>query len=341
MSKKTSLISLSLPALLAVLLHAAGTYKVVARYPIPGNGGFDYVTLDECARRLYAAHGTQVNVLDADSGKQVGVIPDTPGVHGVAIATGLHHGFVSIGAENQVLMFDPATLKPIKKIDTGPGPDGIYFDPGSRRVFTNNHGTHDITAIDAATGKVVGTVKVDGDGEQPVLAGGLVYVNSEDTDEVVIFDPKTLAVTKRFPIGVAKTPTGLAYDAKHKRLFIACREEPKLVVMDAASGKVVASFPIAGGADWAHFDPASRQVFVSTGEGLLNVFHQKSADQYEDAGAVKTQPSAKTMAFDAKTNKIFLTALEYEPAAATAAEPGKRPRRKIKPDSGVLLVVDR
>lgn len=153
----------------ALMLQGGTNYKVVGRYPIPGVGGFDYVTLDNSARRLYVSHGTQVDVLDADDGKVVGTITDTPGVHGVAIASSFKRGFTSNGRENKVSMFDPATLQVIKKIDVGKGPDGIYYDPESKRVFTNNHGSHDITALDAATGDVVGTVKVNGDGEQAVI----------------------------------------------------------------------------------------------------------------------------------------------------------------------------
>src|SRR5262249_40397042 len=160
------------------------------------------------------------------------------------------------GAEAKVSMFDPATLQLIRKIDVGKGPDGIYYDPGSKRVFTNNHGSHDISAIDAKTGTVVGTVKVEGDGEQAVIGSdGLIFVNMEDTSEVVVFDPSKLEVKKRFPIGVAKTPTGLAYDNKTNRLFIGCRSEPKMVVMDAGTGKVINSFPIGRGVDFAGFDP--------------------------------------------------------------------------------------
>jgi DNA-binding beta-propeller fold protein YncE len=319
-------------------LHGATGYKIQDRYPIPGAGGWDYVTLDGAARRLYISHATEVEVLDADSGKVIGTIPDTPGVHGIAIASAFQHGFTSNGRENKVSMFDPTTLKLIKKIDVGKGPDGIYFDPGSKRVFTNNHGTHDITAIDAATGEVVGTVKADGDGEQAVIGkDGMIYVNSEEAGEVIVFDPKSLAVKKRFPIGVAKTPTGLAYDAKNNRLFIACREKPTMVVMDAGSGKVITSMPIGGGVDWAEFDADARLVFTSNGEGNISVFHQKSADEYEDAGAIPTQQSAKTMAFDQKTKKIFAPAAEY--TVTPASEPGKRPTRTMKPGSFVVLVL--
>lgn len=300
--------------------------------------GLTYVTIDSSARRLYVSHATQVEVLDADSGKVVGTIPDTPGVHGVAIASAFKHGFTSNGRENKVSMFDSATLQLIKKIDVGKGPDGIYYDPKTKRVFTNNHGSHDITAIDAATGVVVGTVPAKGDGESAIIgADGLIYVNIEDTAEVVAFDPQSLEVKKRFPIGVAKVPTGLAFDAKTNRLFIGCREEPKMVVMDAASGKVITSLPIGRGVDYAGFDPQARLIFFSCSDGTLSIFHEKSADVYEDAGAVKTQPSARTMAFDPKTKKIFLPAAEYQ--ETPPAQPGGRPTRTQKPGSFVVLVV--
>src|SRR5213080_1093973 len=190
-----SLVALSFACL---VVQSSTGYKVVTRYPVPGNGGFDYVTIDSEARRLYLSHGTQVDVIDPDNGKLIGTIPDTPGVHGIAIASEFKHGFTSNGRENKVSMFDPATLQLIKKIDVGKGPDGIYYDAATKRVFTNNHGSHDITAIDGKTGEVVGTVKADGDGEQAVIgADGLIYVNSENTNEVVVFDPKSLEVKKR------------------------------------------------------------------------------------------------------------------------------------------------
>jgi len=322
----------------ALLFQGSTDYKVIGRYPIGGTGGFDYIAIDSSARRLYVSHATQVEVLDADSGKLIGTIADTPGVHGAAIASSFKHGFTSNGRENRVSMFDPATLKLIKKIDVGKGPDGIYYEPKTKRVFTNNHGSHDITAIDAATGEVVGTVQAKGDGEQAIIGtDGLIYVNIEDTAEVVAFDPKSLEVKKRFPIGVAKVPTGLAYDAKTERLFIGCRNEPKMVVMDATTGKVINSFPIGAGVDYAGFDPDAHLIFFSCGDGTLNIYREKSADVYEDAGAVKTQPSAKTMAFDPKTKKIFLPAAEI--LEGPPAQPGGRPTRTQKPGTFVVLVV--
>lgn len=325
----------------AVEAQPATGYHVANRITVGGGeGGWDYLTVDSEARRLYLSHGTQVNVVDADSGKLIGTIPDTPGVHGIAIAAEFKHGFTSNGREGKVSMFDPATLQLIKKIDVGEGPDGIYYDSRTRRVFTNNHGSHDITAIDAKTGMVVGTVKAEGDGEQAVIGkDGLIYVNSENTSEVVAFDPQSLAVKHRFPIGVAKTPTGLAYDPKTNRLFIGCRNAPMMVVMDAMSGKVITSLPIARGVDYAGFDPQAGLIFFSCGEGVLNIFHEKSADQYEDAGAVKTEPGARTMAFDTRTRKVFLSVAEV--VETPAAEAGQRPQRRIKPGSFAVLVVSK
>ena len=244
MNLNSALILLSVT--LAIFQSGTG-YHVETRYPVPGNGGWDYVNIDSATRRLYLSHGTEVNVVDADNGKLIGTIPDTPGVHGAIAVTEFKHGFSSNGRENKVSMFDTDTLALIKKIDVGKGPDGIYYDPVTKRVFTNNHGTHDITAIDAKTGDVVGTVKAEGDGESAVVADGVVYLNLEDTNEVIVFDPKSFEIKKRFPIGVAKGPTGLAYDAKTKRLFIGCNNEPKMVVMDATSGKVINNFPIGRG----------------------------------------------------------------------------------------------
>src|SRR2546423_2119216 len=172
-SVKSALLAVSF--VLASLQGGTG-YKVETRYPVPGNGGWDYIYIDSAARRLYLSHGTEVNVVDADNGKLIGTIPDTPGVHGAAIASEFKHGFTSNGRENKVSMFDTTTLALIRKIDVGKGPDGIYYDPATKRVFTNNHGTHDITAIDAKTGDVVGTVKAEGDGESAVVAGGVVYL---------------------------------------------------------------------------------------------------------------------------------------------------------------------
>jgi YVTN family beta-propeller protein len=332
---RTTVVGLFAAALLA---QGATDYKIQARYPIAGAGGWDYITLDETARRLYVSHATQVEVLNADNGQFIGTIANTPGVHGIAIASVFKHGFTSNGKEDKVSVFDPSDLHLIKKIDVGKGPDGIYYDAASKRVFTNNHGSDDITAIDAETLEVVGTVKVEGAGEQMVSGrDGLLYVNLEDKAEVVAFDAKSLAIRNRFPIGVARTPTGLAFDPATNRLFIGCREEPQMVMMDAATGKVVAHFPIGKGVDAAAFSPDTRLIFASSGEGTLAVFHEVSADTYEDVGAVQTQQSAKTLALDPVTQKVFLPAAEFD--VVPPAEPGGRAKRTMKPGSFVVLVV--
>ncbi len=323
-----------------VMMGALGweTYRKEATFPVSGDGGWDYITLDSEARRLYISHETQVNVLDADTGKAIGVIADTPGVHGTALASAQKRGFTSNGKEDKVSMFDLATLQPIRKISVGKGPDGIYFDAASKRVFTNNHGSHDISAIDAVTGELVGTVKLEGDGEQAIVApNGLIYVNSENTAEVVVFDPKTLLVKSRFPLTGAKAPTGLAYDAPTNRLFIACRTPAKLLVMDAANGKIVTAMPIGTGADAAAFDPESKTLFVSNGDGVLNLFRQKSADELVDLGPVMTQPSAKTMALDPKTKRVYLPAADVD--VIPAATPSDKTQKKIRPGSFSVLVL--
>lgn len=317
---------------------AATGYKIVAKYPVPGTGGWDYVSLDATAHRLYISHAKQVEVLDIETGKMVGTIADTPGVHGAAIASDLGKGFTSNGSENTVSIFDLATLKLIKKIPVGKGPDGIYYDAGTKRVFTNNHGSDDVSVIDAVKGEVMGTIKVGGGGEQAVKGkDGMYYLNIEDTAEVVVFDPKTLEIKRRMPIGVAKTPTGLAYSAKTNHLFIGCREKPTMVIMDAATGKVVKTFPIGAGVDWAEFDADAAIAMTSNGAaGTISAIHEKSATEYEDAGEITTQVSAKTMAFDAKTKKIYLPAAEF---TVTPAADGKKAGRVMKPGSFNVLVM--
>ena len=321
-----------------IMMSAYGweKYKIVARHSVPGAGSWDYVTVDSPSHRVFLSHETQVDVVNADTGKVLGAIPDTPGVHGIAIAAKVNHGFTSNGREDKVTMFDAESLKVIRKIDVGKGPDGIYFDADSNRVFTNNHGSHDITAIDAASGSVAGTVQVGGDGEQAVRgADGLMYVNLEDKSEVAVFDPKTLTVKKRFSLTGATTPTGLAIDARGQRLFIACRSQVMLV-MDAASGKIVARLPIGAGVDAAAFNPESGLIFASNGDGTLNIFHQISPDSYEDMGAIRTHVNAKTMALDSKTGKIYLASGDVD--TIPAAKPSDKPQRKPIPGTFELLV---
>jgi YVTN family beta-propeller protein len=321
----------------ACLSAQASDYKVQTRYPISGTDGWDYITVDSVGRRIYVSHAVRVNVLDADTGSAVGTIEDTPGVHGIAIAPKLKHGFTSNGKEDKVTMFDTGTLAVIKKIEVGNGPDGIYFDPGSQRVFTNNHKSHDITAIDATNGTVVGTVNVGGNGEGAAVGkDGLVYVALEDKDEVAAFDPKSLEVKRHFPLSGIKAPTGLAVDVKNDRIFVGGHSK-MMAVLDGSTGKQITSVPTGSGTDAADFDAKNHLIFFSNGEGNLTVIEQKGPNEYIAREPVLTQVSAKTMAFDKKTEKIFL------PAARVVTTPGsdasQKPTKTITEGTFCVLVV--
>ena len=317
--------------------QTAAPYKVQNRFPIAGTDGWDYIAVDSDARRIYVAHGVRVNVLDADTGAQVGTIEDTPGVHGIAIATSSKHGFTSNGKENKVSIFNVADLSLIKKIEVGKGPDGIYYDAKSDRVFTNNHGSHDITAIDATTSEVVGTVAAGGDGEGMVTGkDGLIYVALEDKNEICAFDPKTLDVKRHMALEGIEAPTGLAVDRKNDRLFVGGHNKMALV-LNGATGNKIASFPTGSGTDAAGWDGKNQLAFISNGEGSITVIREKSADEFVAEAPIMTQSSAKTMAFDKKTGKIFLPAATV--VVTPAADPTQKPKRAITEGTFAVLVV--
>jgi YVTN family beta-propeller protein len=315
----------------------AADYKVQTRYSIPGSDGWDYITVDSVGRRIYVSHSVRVNVIDADTGASVGTIEDTPGVHGIAVAPKLKHGFTSNGKEDKVTMFDTGSLTVIKKIDVGKGPDGIYFDPDTQRVFTNNHKSHDITVIDAATGNVVGTVNVGGNGEGTASGkNGLIYVALEDKDEVAAFDPKTFEVKQHYPLDGIKAPTGLAVDVKNKRIFVGGHSK-MMAVLDATTGKQITTLPTGSGTDAAGFDAKDHMIFFSNGEGSLSLIEQKGPDEYVAHEPVVTQASAKTMAFDKKTGKIFLPAATV--VTTPAADASQKPKKTITDGTFCVLVV--
>jgi DNA-binding beta-propeller fold protein YncE len=317
-------------------VHAAD-YRVQTHYPVAGNEGWDYISVDSVGRRIYVSHSVRVNVLDEDTGAAIGTIEDTPGVHGIAIAPKQKHGFTSNGKEDKVSMFDTTNLSLIKKIDVGKGPDGIYFDAGSQRVFTNNHHSHDITAIDAATGDVVGTVHVDGNGEGAVTGkDGLIYVALEDKNEIAVFDPRTLEVKRHIPLDGVTAPTGLAVDAKNNRLFVGGHNKTALV-LDGDTGNRIASFPTGGGTDAAGFDEHSHRAFFSNGEGNITVIQEKSANEFVADSPVITQQSAKTMAIDKKSGKIYLPAATI--VTNPAADPSQKPKHTITDGTFCVLVV--
>jgi DNA-binding beta-propeller fold protein YncE len=308
-------------------------YKLQKTIKIGGDGGWDYLTFDPDAHRLYIARATRVQVLDVDKEKLVGEVADTPGVHGVALVPKRHRGFASNGRDNTVTIFDLETLKETARPKVGTRPDGILYDSASDRVFTFNAGSKDATAIDAEKGEVVGTVKLGGKPESAVADGkGMVFVNIEDKDEVVAFDAKDLSVKDHWAVVPGKAPVGLAMDRAKHRLFVSCHNE-KMVVLDADNGKVLATPTIGKGTDYAVFDPATKLAFSSNGDGTLTVIEEKTEGEFTVAGNVATQRGARTMALDPKTHNIYLATAKFK-----APAPGER-RPGIEPDSFVILVV--
>lgn len=310
-------------------------YELVKTIPVVGDEGWDYLAVDSDARRVYVSHGTRVVVLDADSDAKVGEIPDTLGVHGIAIAENLGRGFVSDGRANQVTIFDLKTLKTLGTVKTGTNPDAIVYDKGTKRVFTMNGRSHDATAINAVDGTVAGTFDLGGKPEFAVSDGkGSVYANIEDKSELVQFNPRKLSVVHRWPLAPCESPSGLAMDLKTRRLFAGC-DNKMMAVINADTGKVITTLPIGAGVDANAFDPATKFAFASTGEGTLNVIKEESPTKFTVVENVPTKRSARTMGLDLKTHRIFLSAADFDPPA-----PGQR-RGKMKPGSFVVLVMAR
>jgi YVTN family beta-propeller protein len=308
-------------------------YHVIKTISVPGDEGWDYVAVDSDARRVYVSHATHVVVLDADTYAIIGDIPDTQGVHGIAIAPDLGRGFVSDGRANTVTIFDLKTLKTLATVKAGTNPDAIIYDPHTKRVFTMNGRSQDTTAINAADGSVAGTLALGGKPEFAVAdAHGNIFVNIEDKSELVRFDSQKLTVLNRWPLKPCEEPSGLAVDWTTRRLFAGCGNKI-MAVVDADTGKIVATPPIGDGVDANGFDPATNFAFASTGEGLLTVVHEDSPDKFTVVENVTTQKSARTMTLDLKTHNIFLPAAEFDPPA-----PGQR-RGKVKPGSFVILVL--
>jgi len=327
--------------LAAVAPVAAGArYHVAKTYKVGGEGGWDYLTADSDARRLYISRGTHVIVLDIDSGKNVGDIADTPGVHGIALAPELGRGFTSNGREGTVSIFDLKTLATSSKVKVGENPDAILYDPATKRVFTFNGRSQDSSAIDAASGKLLGTIKLDGKPEFAASdAKGEIFVNIEDKSELTVIDPNKLEVKAKWPLAPCMEPSGLAIDRKNRLLFVGC-DNKMMAVVDADSGKVLAIPAIGEGVDATRYDPETGLAFASCGEGVLTVVKEDSPNKFSVAETVSTQQGARTMALDLKTHNVFVVTAKFgPPPAATADNP--HPRHSILPDSFVVLVLEK
>jgi DNA-binding beta-propeller fold protein YncE len=313
-------------------------YHVLTTYKLGGEGGWDYLNLDSSSRRLYISRATHVIVIDADSGKPVGDIPDTPGVHGIALAPELGRGFTSNGREGTVTIFDIQTLKLITKVKVGDNPDAILYDPATKRVFTFNGKSHDSTALDAAKGTVLGTIKLEGKPEFAASDGkGEIFVNIEDKSQLDAIDPAKLEVKSRWPLAPCEEPSGLSIDREHRRLFAGC-DNKMMAVVDADSGKVLATPAIGDGVDATAFDPGTGLAFASCGEGVLTVVREDSPNKFSVAENVKTQEGARTLALDDKTHQVFVVTAKFGlTPTPTADQP--HPRHSILPDTFVVLVL--
>jgi DNA-binding beta-propeller fold protein YncE len=339
-----------LPALCSLLILAASEtedrpkpkappeeYRLHRTIPLPGNEGWDYLTLDSEARRLYVTRGDRVVVLDLAREKVIGEIPGT-GVHGVALARELRRGFASAGGSDSVILFDLDKLTVLGQVSVGKGPDAILYDPFSRRVFVFGGESKSATAIEAADGKLAGTVDLAGKPEFGVSDGkGTIYVNIGDTNEVVAFGSRDLEVRSRWPLAPCERPTGLAIDRARGRLFVGCRSQ-RLAVLDTAGGKVLATLPIGRGVDGVAFDAMRGLAFASTGDGALTVVREDAPGHFVVVENATTLPGARTLALDPRTHRIYLpTAAFGPPPKATPEDP--RPRGPMVPGSFVILVV--
>ncbi len=307
----------------------AQQYAFDKKISVPGDGGYDYMAIDEVNNHLFVSHGTSFNVIDLATEQPIGLIDGMKGVHGIAIVNEVNKGFISDGRDNAVVVVDLTSFAILKKISLpSTDEDGIIYDPFSKKVFVFNGDSKNTCVIDIHTLDLVKTIDLGGGPEFAVADGkGLVFNNLEDMNCIKVIDTKTLEVKATYPLSPCGAPTGIAYDAGNERLFTGCRTNKGLSVVDARTGKVIITLPIGAGVDAVAYDPATKLVFASNADATVTIIQQKSADEYSVIQTLSTQPRAKTMALDKKTKKIYLSAPEFEPGT-----------RKIKPGTFGVLV---
>ena len=320
-------------SLLAAASAFASDYKLLQQIPIGGEGGWDILTIDDAARRLYLSHATKVVVVDIDANTVVGEIADTPGVHAFLAVPELRRGFSTNGKENKSSVVDLKTLGTISKIDVGESPDAIAYEPRSGELYVFNHKGNSASVIDAKSLRVVATIPLGGSPEFPVVdsAAGRIYINLEDKNEVGVIDVKTHEVGARWPLAPGTEPTGLALDVAHQRLFATCSNN-LMEMIDTQSGKVVGSVPIGKGVDGCAFDAAAHLAFASCGEGIVVIAQEKSPDELSIVQQLPTQRGARTIALDPKTHRIYLPTSDFGPPPSANARPA------IVPNTMRLLV---
>ena len=340
--KTPALIATIAAALLASLLapasHAETSYRFLKEIPVAGDEGWDWVSVDASAHRLYVTHSSKVMVIDLEKEAVVGEIADTPGAHGFAIASDLGLGFSSNGKESKASIVDLNTLKTLSKVETGENPDAIVYNPAQQEVYAFNGRGHSATVFNPKSGKVVATIPLAGKPEFAVAdpKAGRIYCNIEDKSEVAAIDTNTHSVVNTWPIAPGEEASGMAVDLENHRLFLGCGNQ-LMVMMDSTSGKVVATVPIGKGVDANAFDPGTRLAFSSNGEGTVTIAHEESPEKLVPAQTLTTERGARTMAVDPATHKIYLPCAKFEPAAEQ--QPGApRQRPKMIPGTFKILV---
>ena len=332
--KRIFALILAVTTLIATPAAAQKSYKLADRVKLGGEGGWDYLVYDSDANRLFITRGTHVMVVDAKTLKATADIPDLSGIHGVALAPEVGRGFITSGGDNMLAIFDLKTLKVLDKVKVGERPDAVLYDASAKRVYTFNARSQDSTVVDAATGKVVGTVPLGGKPETGVTDGkGNVYVNIEDRSEIVRIDAAKLTVAEHYPMAGCDEPSALAFDVAHRRLFAGCASKI-VAVVDPDAGKLVTTVDIGGGVDAGAFNPKTQQIFMSCGEGVLTVIHEDSPNKYTVVQNVPTVRGARTMALDAASNTVYSVTAQYDP---NPPAPGQR--RATVPGTFELLVV--
>ena len=335
--KKTFLTLLSAALIMSSsCVIAQSNYRAGNKIHVEGDGGWDYLNVDEINGRIFVSHGTVAQAIDIKTGKLAGTLPDTKGIHGIAIANDLNKGFTSNGRDSSVTIFNLKTFEVITKINvTGRNPDAILYDPFSQKVFTFNGGSNNSTVIDAKANKVIGTIPLDGKPEFSVTdLKGKVFVNIEDKSVINVINSTTLKVEQHWPIAPGEEPSGLALDNQTHRLFSVCSNK-LMVVTDALSGKIITTLPIGDRCDGVAFDPEKKRAYASNGEGSITVVQEENGNSFKVLETVATQPGAKTIAIDKTTHHLYLTTAEYE-TAPTAAN--RRP--PVKPNSFVILDIE-
>jgi YVTN family beta-propeller protein len=315
-----------------------GPYKFLNEIPIGGEGGWDILTIDSPAHRLYLSHATKVVVVDLTKNVVAGEITDLPGVHGFIAVPEVDRGFSSNGKENKISVVDLKTLKTISKLDTGANPDALVYDPKRGEVYVFNHTGNSATVVDAKAAKVVATIALGGAPEFAAVDSGTgrIYCNLEDKNEVAVIDASKREVTARWPLAPGEEPTGIALDAVHHRLFVTCHNKV-MEMLDTETGKVVASVPIGTGVDGAAFDDATELAFASCGEGITTIAKEEAPDKLTVVQNLKTERGARTIAIDPATHRIYLPTAQFQPAPSPS--PGASPGRPtIVPNTQKLLV---